>query len=576
MRSPRNALTERVAPDTSRAALRPVPIRNYIDRFIFEKMKRDNVPSAGLATDTEFLRRVSLDLTGRLPEADAVRKFVKDTDPSKRAKAIEALMNTPYLEIISRPDEPFVDRWTYFFGDLFRNGAAQLGQGGRNLFHGYLHMALLMNIPYDELVREMLTARARSNWLDAPSNFLARDHVDDDSSPTKVNDSDTYDDLAVTTSRLFLGINLECVSCHHGMGHLEKINLNLSRIRRDQMWRQAAFFGQMRIARPYATNQEFSVLDTGAGYDLKQPSVMRIQRYKADVEPQFLLTGEKPKPNEPWRSAYGRMLTGHPQFARTIVNLIWAELFGVGIVDPPFEFDLARQDPANPPPAPWTIQPTHPELLDALAKDFVEHKYDLRYLIRVIVSSSAYQLSAHFDGEWKEAYASYFARRFVRRLPAEAICDAISQATGVFDPIPIAGLTLKVKYVMQTHSSEDLAGKEFQDMRDLLAAFGQSNRDKGEKDPSRSMVQTSMLLNGKFVKDHVRVREGGRIWNLLRRDPAPLPDEIVDEMFLGFLSRFPREDEKAAALRVVDPRKPETLEDLAWGLINRIEFIHNY
>ena len=126
------------------------------------------------------------------------------------------------------------------------------------------------------------------------------------------------------------------------------------------------------------------------------------------------------------------MLTENPQFARATVNLIWAELMGVGIVDPPLDFDLARLDPANPPPAPWTIQPSHPELLEALAKDFREHNYDLRRLIRLIVTSSTYQLSSRFDGEWKAAYAPYFARHFVSRLPAEAIADAISQATGNF------------------------------------------------------------------------------------------------------------------------------------------------
>lgn len=575
-RMPRKEITEQVVREASRSGIRPVPIRNYIDRFIFEKIQRDNIPHAGLTTDAEFLRRVTLDLTGRLPESSEIRQFVTDSDPGKREKAIDRLMDTPYLEIIVRPDQPFVDRWTYFFDDLFRNGAAQLGTTGRNLFHSYLRMAVLMNIPYDELVREMLTAKARSNWLDAPSNFLARDHVDDDFTPTKVNDSDTYDDLAVTTAKLFLGVNLECVSCHHGKGHLEKINLFLSGIRRDQMWRMAAFFGQMRVTRPYATNQEFAVLDTGTGYDLKRPSVMRIQRYRADVSPQFLLTGEQPAAGEPWRTAFARMLTSHPQFARTTVNLIWAELFGIGIVDPPLEFDLARQDPANPPPAPWTVQPSHPELLNALAQDFMDHKYDLRYLIRLITTSSTYQLSAHFDGEWKESYTRYFARRFVRRLTAEMVCDSILQATGSRRPIPVSGLTSKVTYVSQTYSPEDLSGKEFQGMRDLLTAFGQGNRDKSERDPVGSMIQSSVLLNGEFVKEQVRVQEGGTLWKLLRRTPPASRAEIVDEMFLSFLSRFPSREEKALALRAVDPAQPETVEDFAWSLINRIEFIHNY
>jgi hypothetical protein len=342
------------------------------------------------------------------------------------------------------------------------------------------------------------------------------------------------------------------------------------------MWRQAAFFSKMRIGRPYAIGQEFYLLDIGKGYDVHASSVMRIGRYKADVAPEFLLSGEHPRPGEPWREAYVRMLTRHPQFARATVNLIWSELLGVGIVDPPLEFDLARQDPANPPPAPWTIQPSHPELLDALAKDFVAHNYDLRYLIRLIVNSSTYQLSSHFDGEWKESDAPYFARHFVRRLSPEAICDATSQASGIFPVIPVSGSDVKVKYVMQTRSPEDLGGKDLQGMRELLTGFGQGNRDKGEKDTSSSVVQASILLNGKFVKERVKMKEGGRLWKLTHHSPPLSKAEIVDEMFLAYLSRLPREDEKVLALAAVDPARPETLEDLTWTLLNRIEFIHNY
>jgi hypothetical protein len=575
VRAARSELTARVAPVTTHDAVWPVPVRNYIDRFVFEKMKRDGIPHAGLATDEEFLRRVYLDLTGRLPQPEAILQFVDDAAPDKRDKVVDRLMSTPYLKHLVRDEFPFVDRWTYFFGDLFRSGTAQLGKG-RNLFYDYLYMALLMNVPYEELVREMLTVRARSNWLDAASNFLVRDHVDDDSKPSRINDEDTYDEAAITSTKLFLGVNLECVSCHDGTGHLEKINLWLSRTRRVQTWRQAAFFSRMRIGRPYAIGQEFYLMETGSGYDYHAPSVMRIQRYKADIAPEFLLTGERPQPGEPWREAYARMLTGNSQFARATVNLIWAELMGVGIVDPPFEFDLARQDPAHPPPAPWTIQPSHPELLNALAADFTEHKFDLRYLIRLIATSSAYQLSSRFPGEWKESYAPYFARHFVRRLSPEAVCDAISQATLVFNTIAVTGSDAKVKYVMQTRSSEDLGGKDLQPMRDLLVSFGQSNRDKGEKDPSGSMVQASILLNGKFVKDRVKVREGGRLWNLLHHDPRLSNAEIVDQMFLAFLSRKPREEEKRLSLAALDPGRPVTLEDLAWSLINRVEFIHNY
>ena len=570
-----NRLTEEVAPNAARRSSQPAPVRNFIDEFIFSKMARAGVPHAGLSTDAEFLRRIHLDLTGRLPELEAIRKFLADKDPAKREKTIDALMATPIEGKIDKPETPFLDRWTYFFGDLFRNCAAELGARGRNLLRDYIYDALLLNRPYDEVVQELLTARTRDNFVDGASNFLLRDHVDD-FNDVYINQTDSYDEMAISTSKYFLGLNLECVSCHSGPGHLEKINLWLSRVRREQLWRHAAFFSNVLMSRPFGIGNEYELLDKGGHYDVTTRSVRRMPRYESDVSPQFLLTGEKPKDGEPWREAYARMVTGNPQFARATVNLIWAELMGVGIVDPPMDFDLARLDPANPPPGPWTIQPTHPELLEALAADFRDHHYDLRRLIRLIVASSTYQLSSHFEGEWKAGYAPYFARHFVRRLPAEEICDAIGQASGIFPAIEVADGNVKVSYLLQTRSSEDIGGKDFEPMRLLLASFGQADRDKTDRDFSGSTVQAAALLNSKYVKDHTKVQEGGRLHKLLNHDPPLANDEIVEEMFLAFLSRLPFESEKSIATKALEERHGQGLEDLAWSLINKTEFIHNY
>lgn len=570
-----NRLTEQITRGVGREGNRSVPRRNYVDEFIFGKLEKNTIPHAGLASDAEFLRRIHLDLTGRLPEPEAIRKFLADEDPNKRDKLAEELMTTTIGLQLQKPRTPFLDRWVYFFSELFRNGMAHLGNG-RNVFYDYLYDALLLNIPYNQLVTELITAKARSNWQDGPSNFLVRDHVDGVFDFEGINNEDTYDEMAITTTKLFLGVDLECVSCHDGQHHLEKINLGLSKVKRASLWRQASFFSKSRVYRPYSISQEFALVEDGKGYDLKSKSVVRMERQDADVAPEFLLTGEKPQPNENWRVAYARMLTSHPQFARATVNLLWAELMGIGIVDPPLEFDLARQNPQNPPPAPWAIQPTHPELLDALAKDFVAHNYDLRHLIRVIVTSSAYQLSSRFDGEWKEEYASYLARRFVRRLTAEELCDAIQQATGIFNQIPIAGTTLKVQRVMQTRSPEDLAGAEHQPMLTFLTSFGQNNRDKGDKDLNSSMVQTSILMNSKFVKDRIRVAEDSRMAKLLNSNAPLSNDEIVDEMFLAFLSRFPDSKERKVAIAALEKYHSKGLEDLAWSLINRPDFLFYY
>ena len=570
-----NRLTETVASKITQPSNPVVRRQNFIDEFIFAKMERDKVPHAGLATDAEFLRRIYLDLTGRLPEPDTIRKFTADLNPGKRSKLIDELMTTKFGLQLQKINTPFLDRWSYFVGELFRNGTAHQGLG-RNVFHEYLYDALMLDVPYNQLVTELITAKTRSNWQDGPSNFLVRDHVDGAVDFEGVNNEDSYDEMAITTTRLFLGINLECVSCHDGKAHLEKINLGLVDIKRPDMWRQSSFFSKSRVYRPYSISQEFALQDDGKGYDLTTKSVVRMGRYKADVAPRFLLTGEQPAPGENWRAAYARMLTSHPQFARATVNLVWAELMGAGIVDPPLEFDLLRQDPSKPPPQPWNLQPTHPELLDALAKDFAANNYSIRRLIATIVKSSAYQLSSRFDGEWKEQYAAYFARRFVRRLAAEQVADALQQATGLFSEIPIAGTSTKVRYVIQTRSPEDLGGTPLKSLRRFLLSFGQSNRDKGEKETAGSMVQSSVLMNSEFVKESIRPVDESRMGKLLSADPPRTNGEIADEMFLAFLSRLPSAHEKAVAVEGLEKYHKRGLEDLAWSLVNRPEFIFNY
>ena len=553
----------------------PVRRKNYIDDYIFGKMERDKIPHAPLSSDTEFLRRVTLGLTGRLPEVEAIRKFVKDTDPNKRDKLIESLVATSIAGLRRRLTTPFLDRWTYWFGDLFRSNAGHLNTKGRAIFYDYIYNSLLENLPYDEFVRMMLTSSSRSNWTNGPINYFARDYVnatDDD----LINNEDTYDQWAISSYKVFLGINLECISCHGGSGHLEKINSWLTKKNREEFWNQAAFFSESRLWRPYGNNAHYALTEDGKGYDLTKASITRMQRYSTDVSPTFLVTGEKPRPGENLRKAYARILTGSPQFARATVNLFWAELMGVGIVDPPFEFDLDRQDPDDPPSAPWTIQPTHPELLDALAKDFKARNYDLRYLITLITKSSAYQLSSRFEGEWKQEYASYFARHFVRRLTATQIWDAICQSTGLHSEIPIGGTNRKVKYMGQMLGPQDL--DQVKPLRDLLESFGLYNRHAIGDDSSGnrgSIVQASILLNNPLIQEKLRAQKGSRLDALLNHEPPYSNSRIIEELFLATLSRFPIEKEKTMALRLVQDYRAQGAEDLLWNLINKLEFIAN-
>jgi len=579
-RQQRKTLDEYTRAVTTRLPTEPliaVHKKNYIDDYIFGKMEQDKIPHAGLSSDTEFLRRATLDLTGRLPQVEDIRKFVKNTDPDKRDKLIDSVVATPVKGLRDQLTTPFLDRWCYWFGDLFRNNDGHLNRG-REIFYDYLYSALQENLPYDELVREVLTATSRSNWTNGAVNYLARDYINE-TDDSIINDEDTYDTWAISSYRVFLGINMECISCHGGARHLEKINLWLATKKREDLWDQAAFFAKSRLWRPYGDYSQFALTEDGKGYDLTRKSVVRPPRFPADVTPVFLLTGEKPRPGENPRAAYARMLTSSPQFAKATVNLFWAELMGVGIVDPPFGFDLNRQDPRNPPPAPWTVQPTHPELLDALAQDFQAHKYNLRYLITLITKSSAYQLSSRFNGDWKEQYGRYFGRHFVRRMPAPQVWDAIAQSTGIYYEIPIRRSSRKVKYMGQMLDPEDLSQPEVKTLADFAANFGLNNRFNAGDDSSGrkgSIIQASILLNDPLVLDRVHAQKGSRLYGLLNHEPPFSNTQIVEELFLATLSRFPTEDEKHNAIQLLQEYRTQGAEDLLWTLINKPEFIADH
>lgn len=543
---------------------------NPIDRFIFEKIEREKIPVAAPADDSEFVRRIYLDLTGRLPETGAAREFLASKDPAKRQKLIESLFpEIPKPGLRSIKEDPFLDRWAYFFNDLFRNG--QLLEQGINSFYDHIYKSLMLNIPYDEFVRDLITASATSTYSAGPANFLARSHVFEGDG-YMINHEDTLDEVAINTGKLFLGVNLECISCHDGRAHLEKVNLWLSQRKRAELWRQASFFGKTLITPAFGRTPQFMVKDNRApGYNLTSGSAVRPKRNpKEDVTPTFILDAGRIQDGEPPREAFARLLTSHPQFARATVNLFWTELMGLGIVDGPFDFDLARQDPKNPPPAPWTIQPSHPELLDALADGFRQSGYDLRQLIRTIVSSRTYALSATAPKGWKSTYETSFARRQVRRLSAEQLWDAIGQTTGVQPELKITYSDRKVKYLMQTFSPQDI-DKSDRRLHGVMGQFGQCDRYAAEADRRPSMIQSAVLLNDGVLRERVKTVKGSRLEALLK--DTKTDEQIVDELYIAALSRLPDAEEREASTALLKDNRQEGAEDLLWVLVNRLDFL---
>lgn len=560
-------LTAEIAGSTNVKA-GPVTRRNFVDEHIFGKMAKEGIPHAPLATDYEFFRRVHIDIGGRLPTAEETEAFVADTSADKRDKLIDKLVES----------EPYKSKWAYWFSDLAQVNSNRLGTDGRNLFYQFMYDFLHMDRPYNEVVEEILTTRAASNYYIAPASYLVRWVVIGATCTDTVHE-DTSDEIAIWTAKHFLGLNLQCVSCHDGRNHLEKINPWLATRKREELWQQAAFFGKTRVLRRTeieTTRDEYSIDDKGEGYDARARSVVRVPRNgKTMVEPAFFLSGEKPEPGKPLRQEFVRLLTSHPQFARATVNMFWAELMGVGIVDPVDDFDFSRMDPNAKVPEGWTLQPSHPELLDALAKDFRENGYSLRRLFKLIAKSSAYQLSSKFPGAWKDSYAKYYARKFVRRLTSEEMYDSIVKTTDMYTDIPVPNRGMSVKFASQARSPEDF--RRHKDINFFMESFGQPNRDYSQRTNDGAITQAVLLMNSPMVKEKIRAAPQSYLARLLAQEPKLADDEAIRKLFLRFLVRPPAEKEMAMARNVVKTGdRTKGFEDLQWLLMNKVEFIFNY
>jgi hypothetical protein len=585
-----------------------LPIKNLVDEYIFKRMERDGIPHAPLSSDEEFVRRIYLDLTGRIPDAETVEKFLADGDSAKREKVIDRLVGSP--EHAAKLAAAFVDMTKPLGGTV--------GTKAVNLFYDYMQDAFLSNRPYDELVRELISARAYSSFYNAPATYLAPKFV---LAPinSKVMHEDSADEMAIAVFRDFMGVNLQCVSCHDGARHLEKVNLYLTKKKRQEFWNQAAFFGKTRLERRMsrrldpqgrwvwvAGNDEYQIDDTAPGYSAQAPSQVRLaRRGKGNAEPAFILTGEQPEAGKPLREELARMLTAHPQFARATVNRVWADFMGAGLVEPLFDFDLLRQDEEGQLPAGFEVQPAFPELLDALAEDFATrqrgrfeivhqggHKeevnftttYDLQALIKMICNSSTYQMSTRFPGEWQASYAKYFARHFVRRLSAEQVYDSLVQATGRATEIPLAGLPDKARFMTQIRTPENIsttlrAPAELRpflkELQFFMESFGASNRRTTEPTVATSMTQAVLLLNSPIIKQQIRVTDDSYLGKLLTTKRFT-SEQLVDKLFLQFLSRRPAADEKQQALGLLAKQGDrQGGEELQWALVNKLEFIFN-
>ena len=565
--------------------------KNFIDEHIFGRIERDGIPHAGLSTDEEFIRRVYLDATGLVPDPEAVRAFVTSTDPDKRDQVVDSLIGT----------EEFAEQWAWFWGDLFRlmNHAGS----AKDAFQFWLKEWLQVDRPYNDVVTDILTGSAKGHSAIPQLGLLARilrngglkgrQPTGPNSFGKTTNRLDALDEMAVEIGRVFLGIQMDCITCHDGPGHYDTRNLYLGNKSRKDFAQQAAFAGQMRLLGGFNGDNGDSVLDELAkGYDTGNdapwhtPSEFRFPRTGRTYEPAFILTGERPRPGANRRVELARMVTTHPQFARATVNLIWGKLMSVGFVEPYDGFDLARLDPKNPPPAPWTVQPNNPELLEALAEDFRANNYSVHHLFKAIMGSSAYQLSPKFPGEWKDSYVPYYARKYVRVMTGPEIVDTIAQVTG--RPYDLPFKDTHVLRVKQLTDMRDLDGRvrsrgkkntaaEGPELTVMLSSFLQGNRNSPAPVGNQvSLLQATLLMSLKLVNDRVLSQNGGRVEQLLVSGQTD--EEVIESMFLATLARWPTPEERQHVLEAFGFEEDRRLatENLLWTLLNGTEFVLNH
>lgn len=567
-------IVSRYAVNSASAA--PMPRKNFIDEYIFGRMERDGITPAPLSNDQEFLRRLFLDLTGRIPSPEQVEAFAYDEYGGKRDIIVDALIG----------NVEFINKWTMFLGDLYRNNGAATNVNryfqGRDAFHTYLKDAMTRNKPYNQIAWELIAANGDS-FEDGATNWVIGGTVA--MGPAQ----DTYDGQAVNLAQMFLGINTaDCLLCHDGARHLDSLNLWGKQETRANLQGLSAFFARTRrttqvvIQQPLAVKSIVSEAPTGE-YTLNTTTGNRNPRVAQNgvtrIDPKYPFAGERIPANANRRVALADIVTNDPQFARAIVNYVWEKLMVVPFVSPSNAFDPARLDPKNPPPAPWNLQPTNPELLEALGQWFRENNYDLRALMNLITKSNAYQLSSSYPGAWRPEYVPYYARRFARRLDAEEIHDAVVKAAGVIPTYtmsydgaiyPLAPVNWAMEMPDTREPRSNAAAVQF------LNAFGRGDRDQTTREYSGSPMQALNMMNHTFVMSRIHANNNGSTVQRLLREHTN-PSAIVELLYTSTLNRYPLPEEISVALAVMRRLGNQRgAESLQWALLNKLEFIYSY
>ncbi|HVA46068.1 MAG TPA: DUF1549 domain-containing protein [Pirellulales bacterium] len=491
-------------------------VANYIDRLVLAKWRQLGLAPSPRAGDSTFLRRATIDLCGRLPTVAETKAFLADASPNKREALIDRLL--------ASPDYPayFALRW----GSILRNSQLAGADQAAYAFHGWIKSMIARNRPYDEFVRGVVAAAGE--WQDAPAiNWFWQMRDDQLHQPT------------ADTAQVFLGIRLQCARCHHhpyerwGQDDYFGLAGFFTRLGRKSFGQPPPYFSA-----PNATTGERDPL-TGK---TPEPKFLAgpVAKLSPEQDPRHALVDWMAAPDNPF-------------FARALVNRMWGHFLGRGLVDP---VDDMRD----------TNPPSNPELLDALARDFIEHKLDVKRIIRTIVTSNVYQLDS-LPTDANQQDRQNYARFYARRLIAEVLLDSLDQACGTHT---------RFDRVASTARAIDLPHEGFGSY--FLDTFDRPRRVTGcecERTTGATLGQVLLLSNSDEVENKIASGDGVIARLLAEKKP---PAEIIDELYLGALSRLPTEAErtKAAAFVVAEKDPRPALEDVLWTLLNSKEFVFNH
>ncbi len=512
VRAPGLAVAARFGVVLERREVAPVTPFNFIDDHVFAKLRSLQIPPSGVCDDASFLRRAYLDIIGVIPAADEVRRFLDDQSQDKRARLVDALLERP----------EYADFWALYWGDHLNNTKQLLYNKGPYVFTRWLHDAFRRNLRYDEFARELLTSSGPM-FDSAAANFypLMKKELD----------------LAAITSQLFLGVSIECARCH---------NHPLEKWKQDDFNGMAAFFSQVRYKNGTGPRNNERTLYVDFERHFQNPDTKRGYWPKP-------LGGEILTPDSATdrRELLAAWMTSpkNPFFARALVNRMWRNFMGRGLVEPVDDF--RDTNPA-----------TNGPLLNALAQDFIDHRFDLHHLIRRITASRAYQLSAvAVPGNEQDKMA--YSRRYPRRLTAEQLLDSISLATGV--PEEFTSLYPGTR-------AAQLPEPEIESY--FLEVFDRPSRQViCERKQPPTLNQALHLISGDTIQTKITDPRG-----VLRSWKNKPGESVVEEMYLRTLSRYPDESERLLARTAIaktsDPIRG--YEDVFWALLNSREFLYNH